>query len=324
MKRHYAFAAVLTVLLAVMACNLTGTSAAPTAAVSTVKFPSPKITLHVPSKLPILLPSDTPASTAVPPLTEAMIKNGTYKAPQSGETVTLTDGKFDRTTPDTDVLHVAIQGPIVFGDLNGDHAADAAFMMSENTGGTGNFVSLIVVLDQNGAPVQWSDRYIEDRAEINSLAIQNERILLDALIHGPNDGMCCPSFHVTETFQLKAKKLILTHFVSYTGSSTPQREIFLSSPAAGDSVSGSMTVVGMITILPFENTLAYAIFDKDENKLASGTFTVTPGAGASGTFSASIDLSGIPVGASVRLEVSSLSPANGSLLAMDSVYVLVK
>ncbi len=129
---------------------------------------------------------------------------------------------------------------------------------------------------------------------------------------------------MTETYRLKAKKLTLTHFVSYTGSSTPQREIFLSSPAAGDLVSGSMTVVGMITILPFENTLAYAIFDKDENKLASGTFKATPGAGASGTFSASIDLAGIPVGTKVRLEVSSVSPADGSLLAMDSVYVLAK
>ncbi len=113
-----------------------------------------------------------------------MIKNGTYKAPQSGETVTLTDGKFDRTTPDTDVLHVAIPGPIAFGDLNGDRAADAAFIMSENTGGTGNFVSLIVVLNQNGSPVQWPDRYIEDRAETNSLAIQDGRILLDGLITG--------------------------------------------------------------------------------------------------------------------------------------------
>jgi hypothetical protein len=323
MRRFRIPAAFLTVLLAVLACNLPGTAAAPTAEPPTVNIPPLKITLAMASKIHPLLPTDTVAATAVPPLTEAMIRNGTYKAPQTGETVTLTDGHYDRATSNADVLHVALAA-VALGDLNHDGAGDAAVIMSENTGGTGFFISLIVILNQNGSPAQGPDRFIEDRAVTNSLSIQDGRILLDIVLHGPGEPSCCPTFRATETYRLQAKKLVLTHFVSYTGSSTPQREIFLSSPAAGDSVSGSMTVVGMITILPFENTLAYAIFDKDDNKLTEGSFQATPGAGASGTFSAPIDLAGIPVGTKVRLEVSSVSPADGSILAMDSVEVLVK
>jgi hypothetical protein len=181
---------------------------------------------------------------------------------------------------------------------------------------------LIVILNQNGAPMQWTDRYLEDRAGIKGLTIQNGRILLDAMLHGPNDGLCCPSFPVLETFRLRDRRLILAHFIS-TPAGT-RREILITSPTAGGSVSGSMPVAGTVTVLPFENTLAYAVFDKDENKIASGTITVTPGAGSSGTFAAAIDLSGIPLGMIVRLEISDLSAADGSILAMDSVDVLVK
>jgi hypothetical protein len=312
MPRTRLLAASLTVVLAAMACNLTGTGVSPTPGLT----PSGDTLLP-----PTASPTPTQIPTPVPPLTEAMIKNGTYKAPQTGETVTLTDGHYDRATSNEDVLHVALEA-VALGDLNADGAIDAAAIMSENTGGTGFFISLIVILNQNGSPVQGPDRFIEDRAVTNSLSIQDGRILLDIVLHGPGEPSCCPNFPVLETFRLEGKRLILTHFVSTPAG--PRREILITAPAAGGSVSGSMPVAGNVTLLPFENTLAYAIFDQDENKLASGTITVTPGAGSSGTFAAAIDLSGIPLGTTVRLEISDLSAADGSILALDSAEVLVK
>jgi hypothetical protein len=315
MFRNRFLAAILAVLTAVLACNLPGAGPTP-------GLPPSNVTLAINSELP---PPTVPAATVsvptVPPLTVAMIKNGTYKTPQVGQVVTLTDGVYDRATSNEDIFHVALEA-VALGDLNDDGAVDAAAIMSENTGGTGFFKSLIVILNQNGAPMQWTDRYLEDRAGIKGLTIQNGRILLDAMLHGPNDGLCCPSFPVLETFRLRDRRLILAHFIS-TPAGT-RREILITSPTAGGSVSGSMPVAGTVTVLPFENTLAYAVFDKDENKIASGTITVTPGAGSSGTFAAAIDLSGIPLGMIVRLEISDLSAADGSILAMDSVDVLVK
>jgi hypothetical protein len=317
MPRPRLIAASLSVLLAAIACHLPGLGGT---LPSTV--PPLNVTLAVSSSLPpLILPTATVFLPTVPPLTVEMVKNGTYKTPQLGQVVTLTDGAYDRATSNEDILHVALN-PVALGDLNGDGAVDAAGIMSENSGGTGFFTSLIVVLNQNGAPVQWTDRYLEDRAGINGLTIQDGRIVLDAILHGVDDPMCCPNFPVLETFRLQGRTLILTHFVSIP--SGQRREILITAPGAGDSVSGSMPVAGSVTLLPFENTLAYAIFDRDENKIASGTIPVTPGAGSSGTFAASIDLSGIPLGTPVRLEISDLSAADGSLLAMDSVDVLVK
>jgi hypothetical protein len=295
MRRTQALAAVLAVSLAAMACNLTAGSASP---------------------------SITPLST-VPPLTADMLKNGTYKLPQLGATVTLVNGKYDSAPADENIIHAALLSSIAFGDLNGDGAEDAAVLLAENSGGTGNFISVVAVLNQNGAPAQSGDRYIDDRAKINGMTIAGGRILVDAVLHGPNDPMCCPNFPAKETLQLRNSGLILTHFTSNSGG--PLREILLTSPAAGASVSGSLQAAGSVTVSPFENTLNASIFDMGGNKLSSGPIMVTSdGMGEPGTFASAIDVSAIPAGTVIRLEVSDLSAADGSLLAMDSVECTVQ
>ena len=314
MKRPWTLTAALTVLLAAMACNLSSGGSA------TVPVPPPQLTQTAALASPQpASPTATAAVPTIPPLTAEMLKNGTYKLPQSGEMVTLVNGKFDRDTPDTNVLHVVLLDPIAFGDLNGDGADDAAVLLAENTGGTGDFISVVVMLNQAGAPMQSANRYIDDRAKINGMIFQSGRIVLDAVIHGVGDPLCCPNFPVVETMQFRNNQLVLTHFTS-TPPGGSLREIVLTAPAQGASVSGSVTVTGSVTISPFENTLNYSIFDLGGNLLGSGPIMVTSsGMGTPGTFTSPIDLTTIPAGAVIRLEIRDLSAADGSILAMDSV-----
>jgi hypothetical protein len=46
--------------------------------------------------------------------------------------------------------------------------------------------------------------------------------------------------------------------------------------------------------------------------------------GTPGTFDASIDISMVPAGTTIRLKITDLSAADGSILAMDSVELMVK
>jgi hypothetical protein len=267
--------------------------------------------------------SPHPPTAAVAPLTAGMLRNGTYVLPETGETVTLADGKYDRATSDEDILHVALVNPIAFGDLNGDGAEDAAIVLSENTGGTGFFMNVVAVLNQGGAPVQSASRFLDDRAQLNGMVIAGGRITVDAVIHGFRDPMCCPDFPVVETLRLRGDTLVLTRFTSRTPGGA-ERSITITGPAEGNSVSGSFQLTGMVTISPFENTLSYAICDPAGAELSTGPIPVNSAdIGAPGTFNASISLAGIPTGAEVRLEVSDLSAADGSRLAMDSVVLLV-
>jgi hypothetical protein len=320
MKRLRFSAVFLCVLTAVLACNFPGGGGSPTEAI-----PPPQLNQTAAAANP---PSASPTATiiipTVPPLTADILRNGTYKLPQSGETVTLTGGKFDRATSNEDLLHAALLDPIAFGDLNGDGAVDAAVLLSENEGGPGFLISVVAMLNVGGAPVQSAGRFIEDRAQINALTVQNGRIVFDAILHGAGDSMCCPSFPVKETLQLRNNQLILTHFTS-TPSGGSLREILLTAPAPGATVSGSMQVSGSVTVSPFENTLGYSIFDMGGNKLSNGPIMVASGGmGTPGTFNSPIDVSAIPAGAVIRLEVSDLSAADGSILAMDSVECTVQ
>jgi hypothetical protein len=302
--------------LAALACNLPvgGTPAPGTPAGETV----PAVT-RTPYTESTIIPV-----TPVPSLTADMLRNGTYLLPESKETVTLVDGKFDRAESMENILHVELRDPIAFGDLNHDGAEDAAFLISENMGGTGFFVSLVAILNDGGFPVQGPSRFIEDRPQINGLTVMGGRIAADLVIHGFEDPLCCPNFPAVETFRLAGDKLILRRFTSGTPGGD-ERAINITGPAEGNSVSGSLQLAGSVTISPFENNLAYKIYDMGGNELKSGSFLVdSEGMGTPGTFNVAIDLAGIPLGTEVRLEISDLSAADGSILAMDSVELRVK
>jgi hypothetical protein len=306
---------VLSVLfLAVLACNLPignmPTPEKPPKETKPVVLPTPQIETLAP------LPT-------VSPLTVEMLKNGTYQLPESKETVTLVDGKFDRAESNENILHVQLRDPIAFGDLNGDGAEDAAFFLSENMGGTGFFVSLVAVLNEGGLPVQAASRFIEDRPQIIGLMITDGRIDADLVIHGVDDPLCCPNFPVVETFRYRDNQLILRRFTSRPGGGD-ERAITITGPAAGSAVSGSFQLAGTVTISPFENNLSYKIFDMSWTELKAGSFLVdSAGMGTPGTFNVAIDLAGIAAGTVIRLEVYDLSPADGSMLAMDSVVMTV-
>jgi hypothetical protein len=303
-------------LLASLACNLpigvSPTAGAPAAGTRPAISRTPRV--------------DTAAAPrpTVAPLTAEMLRNGTYELPESKETVTLSDGVYDRAESMEDILHVTLMDPIAFGDLNGDGAEDAAFVLSENLGGTGFFMSVVAVLNQGGVPLQSASRFLDDRAQLNGMAIVGGKIVVDAVIHSFQDPMCCPNYPVVETLRLIGGNLILIRFTSHTPGGE-ERAITITGPAEGSSASGSVQLTGAVSVSPFENTLAYKIIGPAGAELGGGSFLVeSDGMGGPGTFNVPISLAGIPAGTAVRLEISDLSAADGSLIAMDSVGLRVE
>jgi len=197
--------------------------------------------------------------------------------------------------------------------------------LAENTGGSGTFISAVVILGEDGQPVQSGSALIGDRVKITSLTIQpDHKIVLTGTIHGPNDPMCCPTFQVTETYQLSKSGLELVRLTSQTPDGK-ERAIHIESPANAAQVSDSVEVKGNVSISPFENNLVYRIYDGTGKKWAEGPIQVKSAEmGGPGTFDTTIDISNIPAGLLIRLEILDLSAADGSTLAMDSVELLVK
>jgi hypothetical protein len=92
----------------------------------------------------------------------------------------------------------------ILGDLDRDGYKEKIIIIRINAGGSGIFVYLIVL--RNGKFVDVKS--LGDRVIINSVSIKNRNIILDMLIHGPNDPMATPTEKVIFKYRLINNRLV--------------------------------------------------------------------------------------------------------------------
>lgn len=153
--------------------------------------------------LAISLQQEQPASDV---LTLEALANLTYRSQltPSGE-ITLVDGRYE--DPANRVFAVLAAAPMAFGTLNGQDAA--AVLLAESSGASSVFVTLAIVVDQNGEPVNVASALLGDRVDVYALEMDGSRILVDMVRHGPNDPMCCPTEVVRLIYGLGDEGLVL-------------------------------------------------------------------------------------------------------------------
>ena len=255
------------------------------------------------------------------------IRNAQYQpgASEGSQVVQLTDGIFEQGTPGADdFISVQVTDFVTIGDLTADGTEEAAALISENYGGTGVFVFLAIFSQVNGAWTFQTSSMVDDRPELRELSIANNEIFLDVVIHGADEPMCCPTLRTMRHYRFVDNLLDMIDYTTFTPEGQP-RTITIESPANGSEVFTSVPIKGKVAIAPFENNLVYSIVDLSGIKLSAGPIAVNaPDLGAPGTFDAVIPLGNVLSGAIIRIEVQDVSAADGSLLAMDSVELVVK
>ncbi len=271
------------------------------------------------------LPTLTPAG---PTLTVAQLRNASFNIMGSDQilrTVQLQDGRFEEGSDPTQpgYISVSLGEKIAFGDLNADGIEDAAITINENYGGTGEFTSVVAILNQAGQPNPVSTAPIDDRPRINELAIRNGEIFIDAAIHGPEDPMCCAAMLSMRFYRLIENTLVLSRLSTQTPEGA-EHSIQIDAPANGTEISAPFTVQGSISLTPFEANLVYSIFIQDyQDPVLQASFVInSDGFGGPGTFELPLDLSEFK--GPVRVEISDISQADGSYVAINSLYLVVK
>ena len=255
------------------------------------------------------------------------IRNAQYQpgASEGSQVVQLTDGTFEQGTPGADdFISVQVTDFVAIGDLDADGTEEAAALISENYGGTGVFVFLAIFSQMDGTWTFQTSNMVDDRPELRELSIANNEIFLDAVIHGTDEPMCCPTLRTMRHYRFVDNLLDMIDYTTFTPDGQP-RTITIESPANGSDVFTSVPIKGKVAIAPFENNLVYSIVDLSGIQLSAGPIAVNaPELGAPGTFDAIIPLGSVLSGAIIRIEVQDISAADGSLLAMDSVELVVK
>jgi hypothetical protein len=305
-------------LCAIFLSGCSSLSASPTLAAVTS---SPAVTEAIfPTESP------TPAPTAAPDYVEK-IRNAEYQLSltDSRQIVQLVDGKYEKGAPGgADFVSATVTPFVARGDLTGDGEDEYAALVAENYGGSGTFVFLAVFADVGGTPVFQTSTLVDDRPLLNELSIEDNEIFLDAVIHGFEEPMCCPTLRTTRHFRFIERQLDMTEYTTFTPDARP-RTITITAPASGTETYSSVQVAGNVAIAPFENNLVYRIYDVSGIELSVGAISFSAeDLGAPGTFDTIIPIGNALSGAVIRLEVQDISAADGSLLAMDSVELVVK
>ena len=273
------------------------------------------------------VPSATASPTAVPDYV-TKIRNAQYQlgATDALRVVQLADGKFEQgTTGGTDFISVNVTDFVASGDLNSDGVNEVAALIAENYGGSGVFTFLAIYSEVNGALVFQTAAYVDDRPGLNALAIENDEVFLEVVIHTTEDPFCCPTLRIARHYRLLINnQLDITDYTTFTPDGRP-RTISIEKPVNGAETYSTVQFKGRVAIAPFENNLVYRIYDLGGVELAAGSIIVkAPELGGPGTFDSVITLGNILSGALIRVEIQDISAEDGSLLAMDSVELVVK
>jgi heat shock protein HslJ len=160
-----------------------------------------------------------PAQTTLPVQTQTgqaslaleSLKNTDYR---SGFTVTgrapLSNGEYREAAPQgsASATVVKLVEPVAYGELPDGQVA-AAVVLATETGGSGTFYELALVVDLNGAPLNIASIFLGDRIKLNALKIENGQVLVDMVKQGPDDAMCCPTLHVLQKYTLQGAELAL-------------------------------------------------------------------------------------------------------------------
>lgn len=281
-------------------------------ATATLEIPTPV----VPTPLP-----------DIPGISPEQVRNSEYQLGffDQVRTVQLKDGSFQTGTPGSDeYISVSVTDFIARGDLNRDGENEAVAIVAENYGGSGTFVFLAIYQYLNDEAVFLTSIFLDDRPIIKNLGVEDSEIFVDAIVHKQDDPMCCPTLATSRRYRLNDLNLILTSYSTETPAGEP-RAIMIEAPVEGAQVSGIMRLKGNITIAPFENNLVYRIYDLGGVELSAGPVNVeAPSLGARGTFEKAIDLGNILTNTTIRIEVQDINEADGSLFAMDSVFLKVR
>jgi heat shock protein HslJ len=143
-------------------------------------------------------------------LTEIQLANATYSGIYD-EPVTLTDGIYEgEPFEEGGVARPVVEyiaNSTVYGDLNSDGMADAAVLLVENSGGSGNFSYVGAQLDQAGQPVDGGTSLLGDRTQLISMVIENGQVVAEIVTPGPDEPLCCGTLKVRKTLVLQDGKL---------------------------------------------------------------------------------------------------------------------
>jgi len=153
--------------------------------------------------------NSTPVRVVNTPVSRAVdLKNLSYAI--DGETVTLKNGVSEVPIPDSaSVVKTAYFGNEVKADMNGDGVADVAFILTQQTGGTGTFYYLAAALSTKNGYIGTNGFFLGDRIAPQTTEYINGQIVVNYADRHLGEAMTvAPSVGVSKFIVVKNNTLV--------------------------------------------------------------------------------------------------------------------
>jgi hypothetical protein len=132
-------------------------------------------------------------------LTVEDLRNTTYPSDFTArKSAPLTDGRYEEPPN----VSVAFQEGAVGPDF-------AVAILASSGGASGVFYTAHVVTATAGAPYAGPQEVLGDRIQLQSLAIEGDRVFIGMVAHAPTDPQCCPTRAVTRQYRRTGDLLTL-------------------------------------------------------------------------------------------------------------------
>jgi heat shock protein HslJ len=179
---------------------------ADTASASQEAAPGETVVAETPATGELTVPAAPPLSAEV----STALANAAYlPTPLNGESVQLVDGTYSAPVEadSAAVVSTSLTGMAAPGTLS-DGREVVAVILATNTGGTGVFYDLAMMQQQDGQWINFATTFLGDRIRVNALGIANDEVVLDMVVHGPEDALCCPTEQVIQRYLVEGDTLV--------------------------------------------------------------------------------------------------------------------
>lgn len=122
-----------------------------------------------------------------------------------GQTVLLVNGRAEHeTVPDSAIKTITSNwSEPVSGDLNNDGTDDAAFILTQDSGGSGTFFYVAVALNENGKARGINTILLGDRIAPQNISIKDGVVLVNYAVRNPDEPMAqAPSVGISGYYKV--------------------------------------------------------------------------------------------------------------------------
>jgi len=190
--------------------------------------------------------------SGAPALSWETLRNASYPSefPRS-KVAQLTNGLYEEEyVPGAATkLVIRLADMAGFGSLDGDQSPDAAVILIADPGGSGTFVYLVAVLNDDGRASPVATVLLGDRVAVRSLKVTNGEVEVRMRVRGPTDPFARLTREVTRVYLLQDGELSLREETATETPSTPPQD-FVRDPQRLDVAPGRRPVTVEGTLKP--------------------------------------------------------------------------